>query len=89
MTAMTDRLPLKTCLGFGVGTVGVSIMLNAVTAYYPAFMSTVLGQSPAVFAAGNDAGRLDCLYDCGAGDLFDRLFPIQCPLYGDAIRIDR
>ncbi|WP_339689824.1 MFS transporter [uncultured Parasphingorhabdus sp.] len=46
MTATTDRLPLKTCLGFGVGTVGVSIMLNAVTAYYPAFMSTVLGQSP-------------------------------------------
>ena len=45
MTAAADRLPLKTCLGFGVGTVGVSIMLNAVTTYYPAFMSTVLGQS--------------------------------------------
>lgn len=41
-----DRLPLRTCLGFGIGTVGVSIMLNTVTAYYPAFMSTVLGQSP-------------------------------------------
>ncbi|MFT2568536.1 MFS transporter, partial [Escherichia coli] len=46
MTAI--RLPMKTCLGFGVGTVGVSIMLNAVTAYYPAFMSTVLGQSPEI-----------------------------------------
>jgi len=43
-----QRLPLKTCLGFSIGTVGVSIMLNAVTAYYPAFMSTVLGQSPEV-----------------------------------------
>lgn len=41
-----DHLSLKVCLGFGVGTVGVSIMLNTVTAFYPAFMSTVLGQSP-------------------------------------------
>lgn len=41
-----DRLPMKVCLGFGIGTVGVSIMLNTVTAYFPAFMSTVLGQSP-------------------------------------------
>lgn len=41
-----DRLSLGLCLGFGVGTVGVSIMLNAVTTYFPAFMSTVLGQSP-------------------------------------------
>ena len=44
----TDRLPLKVCLGFGVGTVGVSIMLNGVTAYLPAFMSTVLGKDAAV-----------------------------------------
>jgi len=35
-------------LGFGVGTVGVSIMLNTVTIYFPALMSTVLGQSTAV-----------------------------------------
>ena len=43
--AEPERLSLSTCLGFGIGTVGVSIMLNAVTAYFPAFMSTVLGQS--------------------------------------------
>jgi GPH family glycoside/pentoside/hexuronide:cation symporter len=42
------RLSLGVCLGFSVGTVGVSIMLNTVTAYFPAFMSTVLGQSPEV-----------------------------------------
>ncbi len=42
------RLSLATCLGFGVGTVGVSIMLNTVTAYFPAFMTTVLGQSPEI-----------------------------------------
>ena len=46
MTTADERLSLKVCLGFGVGTVGVSIMLNTVTAYFPAFMSTVLGQSP-------------------------------------------
>ena len=46
MTTADDRLSLKLCLGFGIGTVGVSIMLNTVTAFYPAFMSTVLGQSP-------------------------------------------
>ncbi|PEQ11412.1 hypothetical protein B2G71_17835 [Novosphingobium sp. PC22D] len=38
------RLPLSVCLGFSVGTVGVSIMLNGVTAYFPAFMTTVLGK---------------------------------------------
>lgn len=42
------RLPIGICLGFSVGTVGVSIMLNAVTSFYPAFMSTVLGQSPEI-----------------------------------------
>ena len=42
------RIGLWTCVGFGVGTVGVSVMLNAVTAYFPAFMSTVLGQSPEI-----------------------------------------
>ena len=49
-TTMRDleRLSLAACLGFGVGTVGVSIMLNTVTAYYPTFMTTVLGQSPEI-----------------------------------------
>lgn len=46
MTTAEERLSLKVCLGFGVGTIGVSIMLNTVTAYFPAFMTTVLGQSP-------------------------------------------
>lgn len=39
------KLPLSVCLGFGIGTIGVSIMLNTVTAYFPAFMSTVLGKN--------------------------------------------
>lgn len=50
MTATTKdtRLSIGVCLGFSVGTVGVSIMLNTVTSFYPAFMSTVLGQSPEI-----------------------------------------
>ncbi|NLR40424.1 MFS transporter [Novosphingobium sp. ERW19] len=47
-TAKDARLSIGVCLGFSVGTVGVSIMLNTVTSFYPAFMSTVLGQSPEI-----------------------------------------
>jgi GPH family glycoside/pentoside/hexuronide:cation symporter len=61
MTANTDamdtpvqkapELPMSICLGFGVGTVGVSILLNSVTIYFPALMATVLGQSTAIAGA--------------------------------------
>jgi GPH family glycoside/pentoside/hexuronide:cation symporter len=47
-SARDTRLSIGVCLGFSVGTVGVSIMLNTVTSFYPAFMSTVLGQSPEI-----------------------------------------
>lgn len=40
--------PLSLCLGFGVGTAGVSIVLNSISVYFPALMATVLGVSPAV-----------------------------------------
>ncbi len=70
---MTDRLTLKTCLGFSVGTVGVSIMLNAVTAYYPAFMSTVMGQSPEIAGFLLMASKLfDALIDLTVGAMSDR-----------------
>lgn len=68
--AAAQRLSVATCLGFGVGTVGVSIMLNAVTPYFPAFMSTVLGQSPAL--AGTLL-TLSKLYDAVADILIGRL----------------
>jgi glycoside/pentoside/hexuronide:cation symporter, GPH family len=57
------RIPLSISLGFGVGTVGVSILLNTVAVYFPAMMVTVLGFSPAV------AGYLltgSKIYDVGA-----------------------
>lgn len=70
MSSDVERLSLATCLGFGVGTVGVSIMLNTVTAYFPAFMATVLGQSPEL------AGYLlmgSKLYDAVADVLIGRM----------------
>jgi GPH family glycoside/pentoside/hexuronide:cation symporter len=68
-----ERLSLGTCLGFGVGTVGVSIMLNAVTPYFPAFMTTVLGQSPALAAMLLMVSKLyDAVADLVIGRLSDR-----------------
>ena len=68
-----QKLTLGVCLGFGVGTVGVSIMLNAVTAYYPAFMSTVLGLSPAVAGYLMMGAKLyDAVVDLLIGSLSDR-----------------
>lgn len=48
VTPGRDYPPLALCLGFGVGTAGVSIVLNAIAVYFPALMSTVLGMSPAI-----------------------------------------
>jgi GPH family glycoside/pentoside/hexuronide:cation symporter len=73
MDAARDKLPLSICLGFGVGTIGVSIMLNAVTAYYPAFMSTVLGQSPEIAGFLLMVSKLaDAVIDVTVGSMSDR-----------------
>jgi len=78
MTASTtagevERLSLGTRLGFGIGAVGVSIMLNAVTPYFPAFMTTVLGQSPALAATLLMVSKLyDAVADIVIGRLSDR-----------------
>ena len=68
-----QRLSMKLCLGFSIGTVGVSIMLNAVTAYFPAFMSTVLGQSPEIAGYLLMGSKLfDALIDVAVGTMSDR-----------------
>lgn len=73
MQTEPQKLPLSICLGFGIGTVGVSIMLNAVTAYYPAFMSTVLGQSPEIAGYLLMVSKLaDAVIDVSVGSLSDR-----------------
>ncbi len=50
--ALPDRAkaypPTSLCLGYGVGTAGVSIVLNTVSVYFPALMATVFGLSPAI-----------------------------------------
>ncbi len=43
-----ERLPLAVCLGFGVGSLGIAILLNTITTFFPALMTTVLGQSAAL-----------------------------------------
>lgn len=71
--AAAQRLSIATCLGFGVGTVGVSIMLNAVTPFFPAFMSTVLGQSPALAGTLLTLSKLyDAVADLVIGRMSDR-----------------
>jgi GPH family glycoside/pentoside/hexuronide:cation symporter len=42
------RASLGTCITFGIGTVGTAVLLNTIAVYFPAMMSTVLGQSAAV-----------------------------------------
>lgn len=57
------RLSLTLCMSFGVGSVGISILLNTITTFFPTFMATVLGQSTGL------AGlllTLSKLYDVGA-----------------------
>ncbi len=73
MSDPMQRLSLKLCLGFSIGTVGVSIMLNAVTAYFPAFMSTVLGQSPEIAGYLLMVSKLfDAVIDVAVGAMSDR-----------------
>ncbi|MDZ5648260.1 MFS transporter [Nitrospirillum sp. BR 11828] len=72
-TGATTRLSLGVCIGFGVGTVGVSIMLNTVTAYFPAFMSTVLGKNTELAGYLLMASKLyDAIADLVIGMLSDR-----------------
>lgn len=62
-TEKEAKLSLKLCLSFGIGSVGISILLNTVSTFFPTFMATVLGQSTAL------AGlllTLSKLYDIGA-----------------------
>ncbi len=69
-----DRpMSLALCLGFGVGTIGVSIMLNTVTIYFPALMSTVLGQSTAIAGLLLTLSKIyDIFADIVIGTLSDR-----------------
>lgn len=43
-----EGLPTKLCLGFGIGSLGIAILLNTVTTFFPVLMTTILGQSAAM-----------------------------------------
>ena len=43
-----DRIPFAVCTGYGIGSLGISIMLNTITIFFPVLMTTVLGQSAAL-----------------------------------------
>ena len=65
--------PLSLCLGFGVGTAGVSIVLNTIAVYFPTLMSTVLGMSPALAGTLVMVSKIyDAFADIGIGALSDR-----------------
>ncbi len=61
--ARAGKLPFGVCAGWGVGSVGVSVLLNTIAIFFPALMVTVLGQSPALAGALMTGSKL---YDAGA-----------------------
>jgi glycoside/pentoside/hexuronide:cation symporter, GPH family len=68
-----ERLPLGLCVGFGVGSLGIAIMLNAVTTFFPVLMTTVLGQSAALAGLLLTLSKLyDALADIVIGMASDR-----------------
>jgi glycoside/pentoside/hexuronide:cation symporter, GPH family len=68
-----ERLPLAICVGFGIGSLGISILLNVVTTFFPVLMTTVLGQSAAVAGALLTISKLyDILADIVIGAVSDR-----------------
>lgn len=67
------RITTSVCLGYGAGTGGIAILLNAVTVYFPALMATVLGQSPATAGLLLTLSKLyDIIADFVIGDASDR-----------------
>lgn len=68
-----EKLPLGLCLGFGVGSFGIAILLNTVTTFFPVLMTTVLGQSAAVAGLLLTFSKLyDVLADVVIGVASDR-----------------
>ncbi|MBM3513118.1 MAG: MFS transporter [Alphaproteobacteria bacterium] len=69
----TLNLPTAICVSFGIGTVGVSIVLNTVSVYFPTLMSTVLGVSPAIAGLLLTGSKLyDIVIDVIIGGASDR-----------------
>lgn len=66
--------PVSLCVGYGVGTSGVSIMLNTVSVYFPTLMATVLGMSPAIAGILLTLSKIyDAFADVAIGLTSDRM----------------
>lgn len=68
-----ERIPTSICVGFGIGSFGIAILLNTVTTFFPAFMTTVLGQSAEVAGLLLTISKLyDAVADITIGAISDR-----------------
>jgi GPH family glycoside/pentoside/hexuronide:cation symporter len=71
--APSAPLPLALCTGYGVGALGISILLNTVTVYFPAMMTTVLGQSAGLAGLLLTLSKIyDAFADVAIGAISDR-----------------
>jgi GPH family glycoside/pentoside/hexuronide:cation symporter len=69
-----EQLSWRLCTTYGMGTIAIAILLNTVTTYFPALMSTVLGQSPALAGLLLTFSKLyDIVVDLVVGDRIDRV----------------
>lgn len=72
-SATEDRLPTGLCIGFGIGSLGIAILLNTVTTFFPALMTTVLGQSAGLAGLLMTVSKLyDAVADIVIGMASDR-----------------
>lgn len=72
---MNNAQPLTTrlCIGYGIGTIGISILLNTITTFFPTLMATVLGQSTALAGLLLTGSKLyDMAADMVIGTMSDR-----------------
>jgi GPH family glycoside/pentoside/hexuronide:cation symporter len=69
----SSELSVSLSLAFGIGTVGVSCMLNPISMYFPAMLATVLGLSPAIAGMLLTGSKLyDVIADIAIGAASDR-----------------
>ena len=68
-----ERPSFSLCLNYGLGTIAIAVLLNTVTTFFPALMTTVLGQSPALAGLLLTLSKLyDIVVDLFVGNRIDR-----------------
>lgn len=73
MKPASERLSTGLCISYGFGTIGVAILLNSVSTFFPTLMSTVLGQSTALAGLLLTLSKLyDMIADLVIGATSDR-----------------